>query len=68
MAIGHAVVYHAWAAHAFSTGIKCRYCISFLQILRKEDMGMLFTGKVGEEVMYTFPNSLVPQYLKLLEK
>ena len=26
VAIGHAVVYFAQAAHAFSAGIKCRYC------------------------------------------
>ena len=26
-AIGRAVVYYAWAAHAFSTGIKCRHCM-----------------------------------------
>ena len=25
--IGRAVVYYAWAAHAFSAGIKCRHCI-----------------------------------------
>ena len=26
MAIGRAVVYYAWAAREFSTGIKCRHC------------------------------------------
>ena len=25
--IGRAVVYYAWAAHAFSTGVKCWHCI-----------------------------------------
>ena len=28
VAIGHAVVYYAWAAHTFSAEIKCRHCIS----------------------------------------
>ena len=28
VAIGRAVVYKAWAAHAFSEGIKCRHCRS----------------------------------------
>ena len=27
LAIGRAVVYYAWAARAFSAGIKCRHCI-----------------------------------------
>ena len=26
VAIGHAVVYYAWAAREFSAGIKCRHC------------------------------------------
>ena len=27
MAIRHAIMYHAGAAHAFSAGIKCQHCI-----------------------------------------
>ena len=27
VAIGHMVVYYAWAAHAFSAGIKYRHCV-----------------------------------------
>ena len=30
-AIGRAVVYFAWDAHAFSAGIKCRHCMSLIQ-------------------------------------
>ena len=29
VAIGHAVVYSTWAAHAFSAGIKCLHCTSY---------------------------------------
>ena len=29
VAVGHVVVYYAYDAHAFRTGIKCRYCILF---------------------------------------
>ena len=32
VAIGHAVVYHDRAAHAFSSGIKCRHCIPVLPV------------------------------------
>ena len=30
VAIGRAVVYYAWATHAFSAGIKCRHCNPFV--------------------------------------
>ena len=38
VAIGYAVVYYARAAHAFSAGIKCPYCISVVT----EDHSVVF--------------------------
>ena len=37
VAIGHAVVYHAWATHAFSAGIKCRHCLLRKDVHSKND-------------------------------
>ena len=37
-----------------------------LQILRKKDVKLLFTGKTVEN--FVFPKDLIPQYLRLLEK
>ena len=34
VAIGRAVVYCARAAHAFSSGIRCRHCIASMQLKR----------------------------------
>ena len=42
VAIGHAVVYYARAAHAFSAGIKCRQCISERHI--GKDTGRKYFG------------------------
>ena len=36
VAIGHAVVYHARAAHAFRAGIKCRHCTLHGHYTRKD--------------------------------
>ena len=39
--------------------------------MKKADARMLFTGKrvsLGEEMVYSFPPNLIPQYLRLLEK
>ena len=44
VAIGHTVVYHARAAHAFSAGIKCRNCRSYCDEIEKRN---------GEDIPYS---------------
>ena len=39
-----------------------------LQILNRKDVELLFTGKKVGDRAYIFPPSLIPQYLRLLEK
>ena len=55
MAIGCAIMYSAWSAHAFSAGIKCRDCICTSHSI----------GRVSIYVFYVYEikkNALEPQY------
>ena len=44
VAIGHTVVYHAWATYAFSGGIKCRHC---RPLTKRIDLFQVLVASIG---------------------
>ena len=58
VAIGHAVVYYARGAHAFSAGIKCRHCRSHCDEIKTRNWEESL-ATIMLNVDYTLENSLL---------
>ncbi|XP_064633559.1 leucine-rich repeat serine/threonine-protein kinase 2-like isoform X2 [Lineus longissimus] len=60
-----------WLCRMFAQVVTVREINPFITdgLMKKNDMYQLFKGRrVGEDVSFTFPTQLIPQYLRLLEK